>query len=59
MLTALESALRQTLGATGNGMKMFVFDAGDVGSRKRGHFVSSFHKRNLYAGHAVSGLRTK
>ena len=32
MLSALESMFRQTLGPMGNGMKVFVFDAGDVGS---------------------------
>jgi hypothetical protein len=42
MLTALESSLRQTLGAMGNGMKMFVFDAGDVGSCKRGQLSVLF-----------------
>jgi hypothetical protein len=59
MLTALESSSQQTLGAMGNGMKMFVFDAGDVGSCKRGQLFSSIRRRNLYVGHAVSRLPTK
>jgi len=42
MLSALESFMRQTLGAMGNGMKMFVFDAGDVGSCKRGQLSVLF-----------------
>jgi hypothetical protein len=42
MLSALESVLRQTLGPMGNGMKVFVFDAGDVGSCKRGQLSVSF-----------------
>jgi hypothetical protein len=36
MVSALESFLRQTLGSMGSGMKMFVFEAGDIGSCNRG-----------------------
>jgi hypothetical protein len=36
MRSAMESFFRQTMGAMGNGLKMFVFDAGDVGSCKPG-----------------------
>jgi hypothetical protein len=36
MVSGMESMLRQTLGTMGNGMKMFVFDAGDVDSCKQG-----------------------
>jgi hypothetical protein len=36
MLVAVEQMFRQSLGAMGKGTKMFVFDAGDVGSCKKG-----------------------
>jgi hypothetical protein len=36
VLAAIETMFRQSLGAMGNGMKMFVFDAGDVDSCKKG-----------------------
>jgi hypothetical protein len=42
MVSALESVLRQTLGTMGNGMKMFIFDAGDVGSCKQGQLSVLF-----------------
>jgi hypothetical protein len=42
MLTAVESMLKQTLGPMGNGMKVFVFDAGGVGSCKRGQLSVQF-----------------
>jgi hypothetical protein len=42
VLSAMESVLRQTLGVMGNGMKMFIFDAGDVGSCKRGQLSVLF-----------------
>jgi hypothetical protein len=42
MLTTLESLLRQTLGPMGNGMKVFVFDADDVDSCKRGQLSILF-----------------
>jgi hypothetical protein len=42
MLSALESVLRQTLGPMGNGMKVFVFDAGDVGPCKKGQLSIRF-----------------
>jgi len=35
-LSAMEAVFRQSLGAAGNGMKMFVFQAGDVGACKKG-----------------------
>jgi hypothetical protein len=36
VLAAVESMFRQSLGAMGKGMKMFVFEAGDVDSCKKG-----------------------
>ena len=36
VLTAVETMFRQSLGAMGKGAKMFVFDAGDVDSCKKG-----------------------
>ena len=36
MLTAVETMFRQSLGAMGKGARMFVFDAGDVDSCKKG-----------------------
>jgi len=36
VLVAVEAMFRQSLGAMGKGMKMFVFDAGDVDSCKKG-----------------------
>jgi hypothetical protein len=36
VLAAIETLFRQSLGAMGKGMKMFVFDAGDVDSCKKG-----------------------
>jgi hypothetical protein len=42
MVSALESFLRQTLGTMGSGMKMFVFDAADVGSCERGQLSLLF-----------------
>jgi hypothetical protein len=36
VLAAIETMFRQSLGAMGKGMKMFVFDAGDVDSCKKG-----------------------
>ena len=36
MAVGIETSLRQSLGAMGKGMKLFVFDAGDVNSCKRG-----------------------
>jgi hypothetical protein len=36
MLVAVETMFRQSLGAMGKGMKMFVFDVGDVDSCKKG-----------------------
>jgi hypothetical protein len=42
MLSAMESMFRQTLGTMGNGMKVFVFDAGGVGSCKRGQLSVLF-----------------
>jgi hypothetical protein len=42
MLSALESLLRQNLGTMGNGMKLFVFDADDIDSCKRGQLSVLF-----------------
>src|SRR5580692_7600585 len=36
MISVLESFYRETYGALGNGMKVFIFDAGDVGPCKPG-----------------------
>jgi len=42
VLAAVESMFRQSLGAMGKGMKMFVFDAGDVDSCKKGEMSIPF-----------------
>ncbi len=36
MLAGLEAVLRQSLGAYGKGLKVFVFDKGDVDSCQKG-----------------------
>lgn len=42
MLAAVEAMFRQSLGAMGKGMKMFVFDAGDIDSCKKGQMSIPF-----------------
>lgn len=42
VLAAIETMFRQSLGAMGKGMKMFVFDAGDVDSCKKGKMSIPF-----------------
>jgi hypothetical protein len=42
MLAAVEGSMRQSFGALGKGMKMFVFDAGGVDSCKRGQLSVPF-----------------
>lgn len=42
VLSAMESMLRQSFGPMGKGMKLFVFDAGDVGSCKKGQLSVLF-----------------
>jgi hypothetical protein len=42
VLTAMEGFLRQSFGAMGKGLKMFIFDAGSVGSCKQGQLSVPF-----------------
>jgi hypothetical protein len=46
VLAAVETLFRQSLGALGKGAKMFVFDAGDVDSCKKGGMSISYAGEN-------------